>query len=149
MAAGMRAHSVERIVSSPARRARQTAEALRAEQPDATVTVDARARERIEFDPEGVDWTWDEFTAEWARCAADADFEPRQGDSSRRTGQRMRELLREMLRELTPRAGSLALVTHEGAILDLLRLVSPQGVVVPKHVRHASVTPLDVAWLND
>jgi broad specificity phosphatase PhoE len=101
------------VYASPLRRAVETAEAI-ASAYAITVELDPRLRERMNW--EGGE-PWAEFTAEWEKSAADRDYVPRSGDSSRRAGER----LRDFLLEHQPVSGSVALVSHGGVTVDLLR----------------------------
>ncbi|GHE11369.1 histidine phosphatase family protein [Streptomyces alanosinicus] len=101
------------VVSSPMRRTRETAEfiAAAAELP---VREDARLRERMNWDD---DQSLEDFLTEWDATVQDRDFIPRSGDSSHQAGARFLSCLRDLTRE----PGPIAVVTHGGVTVDLLR----------------------------
>lgn len=108
----MRDAGVTAVYSSPLRRAQETAAPIAAAC-GVDVTVDARLRERMNWDgsqPIG------EFLISWSRSVRDRDYQPAAGDSSHQAAQRFREFLDEL-----PVAGPIAVVTHGGITADLLR----------------------------
>ncbi|TDE11808.1 histidine phosphatase family protein [Jiangella asiatica] len=99
--------------SSPFCRARETAEAVAAAT-SMRVQVDPRLRERMNWDGSR---PLAAFLADWATATGDRDHVPRDGDSSRRAGDRLRGFLVDHL----GLAGGVAVVTHGGVTVDLLR----------------------------
>ncbi|MGW2081565.1 histidine phosphatase family protein [Streptomyces sp. NPDC001939] len=104
---------VHAVVSSPLRRARETASFISAST-GLRVQEDTCLRERMSWDgtrPLG------NFLTEWATSVMDRDFVPASGDSSRAAAERMRACLVRLARE----PGPVVLVTHGGVTVDLLR----------------------------
>ncbi|WP_406172214.1 histidine phosphatase family protein [Streptomyces sp. NBC_00996] len=104
---------VHAVVSSPLRRARETASFI-ASSTGLRVQEDTRLRERMSWDgtqPLG------SFLAEWATSVEDRDFVPASGDSSRAAAERLRACLVDLAGE----PGPVVLVTHGGVTVDLLR----------------------------
>lgn len=155
------------IVSSPLRRARETASFLAAAT-GLEVREDARLRERMNWD--GVQ-PLDAFLADWAASVRDRDRVPDSGDSSRATAARMRACLLELAEaaeraeaaepaegaELSARAepfesadaepGPIAVVTHGGATVDLLRTLIGDHAV-PAALTDAGVPSCAIATLD-
>lgn len=107
-----------RLWSSPLLRARQTIAPL-AERLGAEVRLDARLRERANWHgsrPIG------EFLADWARCTADRDHVPAEGESSRAAGERFLGFLREA-------EGVVVAAAHGGVTVDLLRTLAGDEAV--------------------
>ncbi len=117
----LRALGVRRIISSPLRRAHETAhvaaEALGLASRD--VQADPRLRERMNWGAGPVQQTLAEFLADWSRATVDRDYTPSSGDSSRAAGARFHALLEELASNL--QESPFALVTHGGVTVDLLR----------------------------
>jgi broad specificity phosphatase PhoE len=102
------------IYSSPLLRARQTAECVAAAIGDLPVRLDARLRERQNWDgAQPLEW----FLRDWARATSDRDFVPPGGDSSHQAAQRMLSFLHEQVSH----SGPIAVVTHGGVTVDVLR----------------------------
>lgn len=104
------------LFSSPLRRARETAQFI-ASACGLQVQEDARLRERM-------NWSDDEpladFLADWAATVRDRDYVPRSGDSSRQAGDRFLACLTDLAGE----PGPVAVVTHGGVTVDLLRTLA-------------------------
>ncbi|MGP3967321.1 histidine phosphatase family protein [Streptomyces sp. 6N223] len=116
------------LLSSPLRRARETAEAIAAET-GLAVREDARLRERMNWDGS---LPFAHFLADWERTVRDRDFAPRIGDSSRRAAERFLACLTEP----RPGGGPFAVVTHGGVTVDALRtLLGDEYAVDPELVR--------------
>ncbi|WP_328460880.1 histidine phosphatase family protein [Streptomyces sp. NBC_00448] len=144
------------IVSSPLRRARETASFLAAAT-GLEVREDARLRERMNWD--GVQ-PLEAFLADWAASVRDRDHVPDRGDSFRATAARMRACLLEPAEaaELSARAepfesadaepGPIAVVTHGGATVDLLRTLfgdhAVPAALMDAGVPSCAITTLDV-----
>jgi broad specificity phosphatase PhoE len=118
----LRAQGVARLCSSPLRRARETAEII-GDELGLAVEVDNRLRERMNWGDGPLPQTLEDFLREWQRTATDRDFTPVSGDSSWAAGERFHSLLEDVAEE---REGArLALVTHGGVTVDLLRNLFP------------------------
>ena len=66
------------------------------------------------------------FLVEWDRATWDRDFAPSSGDSSRATGARLASLLDALVGQ---GGGDVALVTHGGVTVDLLRNLFADEVI--------------------
>lgn len=97
---------VDRVVSSPLQRARQTSEAF-----GATVEVDDRWIELDYGEYDGLPLA-DVPAETWATWRADPDFAPPGGESLRRLGQRVGGALDQMVDEARPGDGTTVVVTH-------------------------------------
>lgn len=107
---------VRTILSSPLRRAKQTA-AYIALGGGLPVSEDIRLRERANWgDLTGQ--TFDEFVAMWERCTRDRDYMPPVGDSARRAGERLSAVLSEWAQRQP--GTNMIMVTHGGLITDFL-----------------------------
>jgi broad specificity phosphatase PhoE len=116
---------IERLYSSPLRRARETAEIVAATL-GITVRLDARLRERMNWGDSPVPQTREDFLAEWERATWERYFRPRSGDSSRAAGERAAALLDDLTRQ---GIAVVALVTHGGVTVDLLRNLFPDAII--------------------
>ena len=126
--------------TSPMRRARETAERIAAVT-GLAVQPDAKLRERMNWD---ASLPFDAFMASWARTTQDRDWVPANGESSRQAGTR----LQEFLVGLRAAAGPVAVVTHGGITVDLLRnLVGDDAV--PPHVLATGIPPCAVTAVED
>ncbi|WP_285665610.1 histidine phosphatase family protein [Actinorhabdospora filicis] len=123
--------------SSPLLRARQTIAPL-ATKLGLDVRLDERLRERANWDgtrPIG------DFLADWARCTADRDHVPAEGESSRAAGERFLGFLREA-------EGTVIAAAHGGVTVDLLRtLVGDEGV--PALLLEEGMPPGAVTTIED
>ncbi|MCD0442028.1 histidine phosphatase family protein [Glycomyces sp. A-F 0318] len=108
----LRAKGLRAVYAGPLLRARQTG-AIVADACGLEVRVDARVTERMNWDG-AVPFA--RFAADWARTAADRDFTPSTGDSSRAAGERFRAFLEDR-----GAAGPIAVACHGGVTVDLLR----------------------------
>lgn len=115
--------SLRALVSSPLRRARETAEAIVAET-GLDLRVDTRLLERANWE-EGQ--SREEFMADWAESVRDRDYTPRTGVSSHEAGARFRALLLDYASV----PGPIAVTTHGGATVDLLRTLLGDEAVPP------------------
>ncbi|MFH5186377.1 histidine phosphatase family protein [Paenibacillus sp. TAB 01] len=105
------------ILSSPLRRAEETAEYI-ASETASTIQVDSRLRERANWgDLPGQ--TFGEFVAMWERCTREPDYLPPIGDSARQAGERLSSLLAALAQNHPPQS-QIVLVTHGGLITDFL-----------------------------
>ncbi|WP_063772782.1 histidine phosphatase family protein [Streptomyces sp. CT34] len=130
---------VHAVFSSPLRRARETASFI-ASSTGLRIQEDTRLRERMSWD--GTQ-TLGDFLADWGTSVKDRDFVPASGDSSNAAAER----LRACLVDLTGEPGPLALVTHGGVTVDLLRtLIGDPAVPVElmqNGVPSCAITTLD------
>ena len=130
---------VSALWTSPVRRARETAECI-SSITGLAVQADARLRERLNWDGT---MSFDAFLALWARTVHDRDWVPPHGDSSRQAGRR----LEEFLAELPAAPGPVAVITHGGITVDLIRnLLGDQSV--PPHVLTAGIPPCAVTAID-
>jgi broad specificity phosphatase PhoE len=112
------------VFSSPLRRARETASAI-ALAVGAPVREDGRLLERMNWDG---DQPFQDFLADWAACDRDRHFVPRSGDSSWQAGQRFRSFLEDAAAE----PGMIAVCTHGGVTVDLLRTLVGDRALPPR-----------------
>lgn len=105
------------IISSPLRRAKETAEYISV-RTNTLVKVDDRLRERVNWG-DLPDQTFEEFVDMWDRCTRDPDYIPPIGDSARQASDRMSALLSELGKEY-PSGSNIVIVTHGGLITDYL-----------------------------
>ena len=130
---------LQALVSSPLRRARETAAAITAAT-GLPVQLDSRLRERWNWD--GTQ-TFDSFLADWNRSAQDRDFTLSNGESSRSAGERMRAFVTG----LSGRPGPVAAVSHGGVTTDLLRTLLGDEALPPRLLAEGippcAVTALD------
>jgi broad specificity phosphatase PhoE len=111
------------VYSSPQRRAVETAAHI-AVATRHRLRCDVRLRERMNWDNGR---TFEEFLTEWDRSAAERDFVPDGGDSSRQAGERLRGFLLDLAAE----PGPVAAATHGGVTTDLLRTLLGDDRVPP------------------
>lgn len=114
---------VTAIVSSPLRRARETAEYIRL-LTNTEIIVDERLRERANWgDLPGQ--SFDEFIKMWDMCTRDPEYIPEVGDSSRQAAERLADLILELV-NTTASGSNFILVTHGGLITDFLVNTMPE-----------------------
>ena len=131
---------VHALYTSPLRRARETAGCIAAVT-GLAVQPDAKLRERMNWDGS---LPFETFLAAWARTMQDRDWVPANGESSRQAGTR----LQEFLVGLRAAPGPVAVVTHGGITVDLLRnLVGDDAV--PPHVLATGIPPCAVTAVED
>lgn len=109
--------SITAIISSPLRRAVETAQYIASVQ-NIPVSTDNRLRERANWGdlPEQ---TFDEFVEMWERCIREPDFIPPAGDSVRQACARLSMLLSELVQQY-PLGSNIVVITHGGLITDYL-----------------------------
>jgi broad specificity phosphatase PhoE len=131
---------LQALVSSPLRRARETAAAIAAVA-GLPVQLDDRLRERLNWD--GTQ-TFDAFLADWDRSTRDRDLVLGNGESSRSAGERMRAFLAG----LCGGPGPVAVVSHGGVTTDLVRtLVGDDGL--PPGLLDEGIPPCAITTLDD
>lgn len=124
------------IVTSPLRRAKQTAECIGLAT-EAPVSVDRRLRERANWgDLPGQ--TFDEFVAMWERSTRDPDYLPPVGDSAKLAGSRLASALVELAGTHSP-GSSIVIVTHGGIITDFLVQMIPEHQLQVWHPHFVAV----------
>ncbi|WP_309121055.1 histidine phosphatase family protein [Paenibacillus sp.] len=127
---------VTAIVSSPLRRAKETAEYI-ASATKSVVIEDTRLRERANWgDLPGQ--TFNEFVEMWERCTRDPDHIPPIGDSARKACERMSSLLFEFGRKHPPES-NIVIVSHGGCITDFLVNTIPETDLNVWHPRFIEV----------
>jgi broad specificity phosphatase PhoE len=130
---------LQAVYSSPLRRARETAEPV-GYAAGLAVQVDSRLRERLNWDGAQA---FDAFLAEWDRSTKDRDLILSNGESSRSAGER----LRLFLAGLSGGSGPVAVVSHGGVTVDLLRnLLGDDGLparLIDDGIPPCAITTLD------
>ncbi|WP_274651104.1 histidine phosphatase family protein [Paenibacillus humicola] len=108
---------VSLIVTSPLRRAKETAEYI-ARSAKSGLEVDHRLRERANWGdlPEQ---SFEEFVEMWERSTRDPDYMPPVGDSAKQAGERLALVLSELAVKYGS-GSSIVIVTHGGLITDFL-----------------------------
>ncbi|WP_160032153.1 histidine phosphatase family protein [Paenibacillus sp. An7] len=108
---------IHAILSSPLRRAIETAEYIAAKT-NVEIIVDDRLRERANWGdlPEQ---TFQEFTQMWDKCTLEPDYIPPIGDSVKSACKRMTSLLTSLAEEY-PSGSNIIIVTHGGLITDYI-----------------------------
>ncbi|MGN6794750.1 MAG: histidine phosphatase family protein [Streptosporangiaceae bacterium] len=109
----LKGRDVQRLYSSPLRRARETADVIAALL-GLAITTEPRLRERANWDGS---CAFETFLDDWRRSVMNRDFIPPGGDSSRQAGDRMRAVLADF----SGLQGTVVAVTHGGATTDALR----------------------------
>lgn len=107
--------SLKEIVCSPKLRTRQTAEII-AKPHSLIQNTNIGLVERLEWEK---DKSFDEFIAEWNKTDFDRNYLPKTGNSSVNKGFEMKKVIDELY--IKHKDGAVLLVTHGGAIGDLLR----------------------------
>jgi 2,3-bisphosphoglycerate-dependent phosphoglycerate mutase len=102
------------LVVSPKLRTKQTADAI-AKKLNLPIQLDERLIERMEWEK---DVAFEEFINEWDKTDKDRDFVPSVGNSANGKGALMKMVIEELLNNY--KEGNIAVITHGGAISDLL-----------------------------
>jgi broad specificity phosphatase PhoE len=124
------------ILSSPLRRAKETAEYIALET-NSRINVDSRLRERANWgDLPGQ--SFDEFVAMWERCTHESEYIPPVGDSAKQAGERLSSLLSELAKKHPPQS-NIVIVTHGGLITDFLVHTFPMNQLDVWHPNFVSV----------
>jgi broad specificity phosphatase PhoE len=118
VAAFLQRAAITRLVSSPLRRARETAQVV-ARVLNLPVAIDTRLRERMNWGESAIPQTRAAFLADWVYTTQHRDCQPQSGDSSRRAGDRLLALLEKLAGQYS--GERVALVTHGGVTVDALR----------------------------
>lgn len=108
---------IHAIISSPLRRAIETAEYIAAKT-NVEIIVDDRLRERANWGdlPEQ---TFEEFIQMWDKCTREPDYIPPIGDSVKSACKRMSSLLTSLAVQY-PSGSNIIIVTHGGLITDYI-----------------------------
>ena len=106
---------ISKIIASPYKRTQQTAKHI-GEQLDLEFSTDEALKERMNWDNESI--PKEEFLAEWTKATNDREYVPKWGSSSHVTGNRIQQLI---LSHNSNEPQHIVLVSHGGAIVDLLR----------------------------
>ena len=141
--AALRARGVVLVLSSPAGRARGTAEDIRSALTAPPVRVEQRLRPLdLGRGPDGKPLDWDQRIAEWK---AGRDPSPLGGESLEHVGERVLDLVEEVAK--TKPNGSVVMVAHGEVIGSFLGLLhgTPAPKRYPPNARNASITVVDVA----
>jgi broad specificity phosphatase PhoE len=131
---------VRGVCASPMRRARETAGCIAAVT-GLAVRSDDRLRERLNWDGSV---SFDVFLDMWARAVQDRDWVPAGGESSRQAGRR----LAGFLAGLPAASGPVAVVTHGGITVDLLRDILSEDAL-PSELLTAGVPPCAITTVDD
>lgn len=113
------------LYASPTRRTKQTAEII-AKELHLDIKYDKRLIERIEWGVEDGE-KFEAFMDEWAKTQIDRNYKPVRGDSSSECGKRMQSLIEEIAQNND--YCNIILITHGGAIGDLLRNLFPEEIL--------------------
>lgn len=105
----------QRIIASPMKRTKQTAEII-AKEIKLPISTDERLIERMEWEQKQ---SLDVFLAEWDKTDKDRSYVPPFGESSINKGKSMKEVIDELVKKYSD--GNILIVSHGGAIGDLLR----------------------------
>jgi broad specificity phosphatase PhoE len=108
---------IQKIVASPALRTQQTAQRI-AEALDLSFETHPLLRERANWG-DLREQSIEDFFAMWNRATADRDYQPEVGDSSRKAGQRIEQVVGTLTSQRDHQ--HIVLVTHGGVIADFLR----------------------------
>jgi broad specificity phosphatase PhoE len=106
------------LLASPKLRTTQTAGEI-SKKLGIPIDFDERLIERMEWE---YDKTFEEFIKEWENTDRDRSFVPSKGESSNNKGILMRQVFDELSQKY--KEGNIVIVTHGGAIGDLLRNIS-------------------------
>ena len=120
-------------------RAQQTAEII-AKPHKLSIITDKRIQERMEWE---LGKTFEQFMTEWGKTDLDRTYVPEIGDSSVNKGKIMRRVIEEI--EYKFENGNIAIVTHGGAIGDLLRNLFPDHKFVYRIGKDSKGPYLDIS----
>jgi len=136
------------VLSSPLRRARETAEPI-SSVAGLPVVLDDGLRERMNWEPESTGQSIDEFLVEWAEATQDRHFAPVSGDSSWLAAKRFSESIVEHARKL-PEGSTLVVVAHGGVTVDLLRTLAGDDAVHDQYpwLMERGIPSCALTWLS-
>lgn len=141
-AAALKGSAVALVLSSPAGRARGTAEEIRAALSAPPVRIEAGLRPlELGHGPDGKPLDWDQRIAEWK---AGRDPSPAGGESMAEMGGRVYDVVRALTKEQLGK--SLVLVAHGeviGAFVGLVGRVPPANRYPPQ-AKNASITAVEM-----
>lgn len=122
---------ITEIVSSPLRRAIETAEHI-SSKTKSRLRIDSRLRERANWgDSPGQ--TFEEFVEIWEKCTREPDYIPPVGDSARQACVRLSSLLSDLVQEY-PSGSNIVIVTHGGLITDYIVNTFPESELNRFHI---------------
>ena len=148
-AAYLEGKSVERVYSSPLRRANETANII-GSRLGLPVVVDNRLRERANWgDLPGQ--TFEEFVDMWDKCTRDRQSVPPIGDSAKQAGERLESFILDVSKDGQSRR--VVAVAHGGLITDFLINVIPPDELKRWHPRfdevHSQLVPeCSITWIE-
>lgn len=126
------------IVSSPKLRTRQTAEII-AKPHSITISINQRLIERLEWENEE---SFEEFITEWNKTDIDRNYQPKNGITSSKNGEQMKNLLEEFSNRY--KSGNILIVTHGGTIGDLLRHLYTEQAIEHKFEALSGAKYIDI-----
>jgi len=139
--AALSRHGVNLVLSSPAGRARESAEKIAAALGAAPVRIEARLRPLdLGNDPSGKPLTWDDREAEWT---AGRDPSPPGGESMAQMGQRVMDVVKGLQRDAP--GTSVALVAHNEVVTAFVGEVqgTPAAKRYPPRMANGSLTVVE------
>jgi broad specificity phosphatase PhoE len=107
---------IQKVIASPLLRAQQTAQIIASEF-QLPVETDPLLKERMNWG-DLPNQTFVSFLKEWAKTTHNREFDPKNGDSSKATGERVEKVIQDLNKENDKHV---VLVTHGGTIADFLR----------------------------
>src|SRR5262249_51585904 len=136
--AALRTHNVRLVLTSPASRARETAEEIRAALPGTELEVEPRVRPLdLGKSARGAALDWDDRIAEWKKGR---DPAPEGGESMAQMGERVRDLVASLA--ASNAGGAVVVVAHGeviGSFVGLIRGTPPSARYPPK-LANGSIT---------
>jgi broad specificity phosphatase PhoE len=141
--AALRTHNVRLVLTSPASRARETAEEIHAALPGTELEVEPRVRPLdLGKSAKGTALDWDDRIAEWKKGR---DPAPDAGESMAQVGERVRDLVASLA---ASNAGAAVVVVAHGEVIGsfvgLLRGTAPSARYPPK-LANGSITVVEAA----
>lgn len=114
---------IQSIYSSPYLRTKQTADII-AKQFQLPVITDGRLNERLNWGDRDNE-SFEEFWNEWQKTDRNRDYKPKNGRSSFKTGNEVKQFIEEL--PSIDKNHSVIIVSHGGTIGDFLRIVIPDN----------------------
>lgn len=114
---------ISKIIASPYKRTQQTAQHI-GEQLNLDFSTDDALKERMNWEHELI--PKENFLTEWTKATQERSYNPKWGDSSNSTGERIHELVKNLEVE---KPQHIVLVSHGGAIVDFLRSIFDDDAV--------------------